>query len=84
MIRSFSEYLTEIAMRQSSERPLEAGQRVRDGIQRKQGVVLEHACQYAHPKAPPVYSYLIRWQDGLVQAVTESAFQRDHGLEVLD
>ena len=62
---------------------LEAGQKVRDSQARTEGVVLEFACQYAYPKAAPVYSYLIRWQDGQVQAFTEAAFQ-GAGLEVID
>jgi hypothetical protein len=63
---------------------LENGQKVRDVHARTEGVILDFACQYAHPKAAPVYSYLIRWKDGQVQAVTESAFSRDGGLEVID
>jgi hypothetical protein len=62
---------------------LEAGQKVWDGQARTEGVVLDFACQYAHPKAKPVYSYLVRWQDGQVQAVSEGAFQ-GYGLELLD
>ena len=52
---------------------LEAGQKVHDRQNDTTGVVLEYACQYAHPKADPVYSYLIRWQDGQVQASGASA-----------
>ncbi len=63
---------------------LEAGQKVRDSQSESTGVVLEYACQYAHPKADPVYSYLIRWQDGQVQAVTETAFDGGTGLQVVD
>ncbi len=63
---------------------LEAGQKVRDAQNDSMGVVLEYACQYAHPKADPVYSYLIRWQDGQVQAVTETAFDGSSGLQVVD
>ena len=63
---------------------LEEGQKVRDSQNNGTGVVLEYACQYAHPKADPVYSYLIRWQDGQVQAVTETAFDGSAGLRVVD
>lgn len=63
--------------RSSGMKKLEAGQKVRDIHERTLGVVTDSACQYAHPKAAPVYNYLIRWQDGQVQAVTESAFQGD-------
>ena len=63
---------------------LEPGQKVRDVNDRSEGVVLEFACQYAHPKARPVYNYLIRWHDGQVCAVTEAAFGGDRGLEPID
>ena len=48
---------------------LEAGQKIRDVQTNNVGVVLDFACQYAHPKADPVYSYLVRWGDGQVQAL---------------
>ena len=63
--------------RSSEMKKLEPGQKVRDIHERLLGVVTDSACQYAHPKAPPVYNYLIRWQDGQVQAVTETAFLGD-------
>lgn len=63
---------------------LEVGQKVRDGRGDGIGVVLEFACQYAHPKAPPVYSYLVRWADGQVAAYTEAAFGGEDGLELVD
>lgn len=70
--------------RGASIEPLEVGQRVRDARNRQEGVVLEFACQYAHPKADPVYSYLIRWEDGQVNAVSEAAFEGSHGIELID
>lgn len=63
---------------------LEAGARVRDVRQNLVGVVLDSACQYSHPKADPVYSYLVRWEDGQVQAISEGAFVSSGGFEVLD
>jgi hypothetical protein len=63
---------------------LSPGQKVRDPQGNGTGVVLDFACQYAHPKAQPVYSYLIRWQDGQVQAVSEAAFFGDDGLRLVD
>jgi hypothetical protein len=69
-------------MRSKPIKRLEAGQKVRDVRERTVGVVLDYACQYAHPKAPPVYSYLIRWRDGQVQALSETAFCAD--LELID
>jgi hypothetical protein len=71
-------------MRRKGMKRLSAGQKVRDVQARSEGVVLDYACQYAHPKAQPVYSYLIRWQDGQVQAVTEAAFHGEAGLELID
>jgi hypothetical protein len=65
-------------------KPLPTGQKVKDAKDAKVGVVLDFACQYAHPKAQPVYSYLIRWQDGQVQAVTEAAFRGENGLKLVD
>jgi hypothetical protein len=45
---------------------------------------LDYACQYAHPKADPVYSYLIKWDDGQVQALSEAAVGGPFGIEPLD
>jgi len=64
--------------------PLEIGQEIIDVRENKSGVITEHACQYAHPKAQPVYNYLIRWQDGQVEAFTETALQGDFGLKIAD
>jgi len=47
-------------------------------------VVLDFACQYAHPKAEPVYSYLIRWDDGQVNALSEAALGGGQGYELID
>lgn len=69
--------------RQVSE-PLPNGQKIRDRAERRHGVVLDHACQYAHPKAAPVYSYLVRWQDGQVQALSEAAFGGRDGVEITE
>jgi len=70
------------SMPRKTSKKLAAGQKVRDVHDKSVGVVLEFACQYAHPKAQPVYSYLIRWQDGQVSAVSEAAFLGD--LELVD
>ena len=70
------------SMARNESKQLAAGQKVRDVREKTEGVVMEFACQYAHPKAKPVYSYLIRWQDGQVNAVTEAAFQGD--IELVD
>jgi hypothetical protein len=60
------------------------GSKVRDIALNQTGVVLDTAKQYAHPQARPVYNYLIRWQDGQVQAVTEEAFRRGYGIELVE
>jgi hypothetical protein len=64
--------------------PLQNGQRLRDRRADRTGQILDHACQYAHPKAEPVFSYLIRWEDGQIQAFTEAALDGSHGIELLD
>jgi hypothetical protein len=64
--------------------PLEIGQEIVDVRENKSGVITEFACQYAHPKAQPVYNYLVRWQDGQIQAITETALQGDFGLKIAD
>lgn len=63
--------------------PLENGTRVRDAIFRKDGVIEDCACQYAHPQAKPAYHYLVRWEDGMLQAFGENAFRRGYGLEIV-
>lgn len=63
---------------------LESGQKVRAVHENMVGIVLDSACQYAHPKAQPVYSYLIRWEDGQVQALSELAFSGAYGYEIVD
>ena len=63
---------------------LEIGQKLQDRRSGRVGTILEFACQYAHPKAEPVYSYLVRWDDGQVQALSEAALEGGHGLELVD
>jgi len=69
---------------QRVEGPLSVGQRVRDARLHRQGTVVDVARQYAHPKADPVFHYLVRWEDGQVQAFGEVAFEGDYGLEPVD
>jgi hypothetical protein len=63
---------------------LEVGQRIRDVRSHLEGVVLDFACQYAHPKADPVHSYMVRWDDGQVTAISEAAIGSDFGVELVD
>ena len=63
---------------------LEVGQKIRDRSDSKIGVVLDSACQYSHPKADPVFSYLVRWDDGQVQAISEAALGGSYGLTAID
>ena len=63
---------------------LEVGCKIRDTRSDQKGVVLDCACQYAHPKAAPVFSYLVRWEDGQVHAVSENAFSGRNGLVPVD
>lgn len=64
--------------------PLESGRVIRDLRHGLTGVVVDHACQYAHPTADPVYSYLVRWEDGQVRALSEAALASGQGYEVVD
>ena len=66
------------------DEPLAPGSEIRDTKERRSGVVVDSACQYAHPKAKPVYNYLVRWEDGQIQAISESALSREYGLETVD
>jgi len=67
-----------------TDEPLAIGREIRDRRENKTGLVVDFACQYAHPKAQPVYNYLIRWQDGQIQAVSEHAITSEYGLEPVD
>jgi hypothetical protein len=62
---------------------LEAGTTLRDRRADRLGTVLDVACQYAHPKAEPVYNYLVRWDDGQVEAISEAALDGTHDLELV-
>ncbi len=64
--------------------PLDVGQKIRDRQTQRIGTVCDTACQYSHPKVDPVYSYLVRWDDGQVQALSEAAFDGGYGLELVD
>ena len=64
--------------------PIEVGRKVRDNSTNRTGAILDFACQYAHPKADPAYNYLIRWDDGQVQAISSIALEGRFGLELLD
>ena len=68
----------------NSNGPLEVGRKVRDNSTDRTGTVLDFACHYAHPKADPTYNYLIRWEDGQVQAFSSAALEGRYGLEPVD
>ncbi|HXV76258.1 MAG TPA: hypothetical protein VD788_08060 [Candidatus Polarisedimenticolaceae bacterium] len=57
---------------------------MRDRRTDRTGTIVEIARQYSHPKADPVFNYLIRWEDGQIQAVSEQAFSRGYDLEPAD
>jgi hypothetical protein len=57
---------------------------VRDNSTNRTGTILDFACHYAHPKADPSYNYLIRWDDGQIQAFASLALEGRFGLELLD
>jgi hypothetical protein len=56
---------------------LDVGRKIHDTRENRIGVVLDTARQYSHPKAQPVYNYLVRWEDGQVQAISEHALRDD-------
>jgi len=63
--------------------PLAAGTVIAEVSSGREAHIVEHACQYAHPQAAPVFQYLVRWEDGQVEAISEGAFRSDGGLEVV-
>lgn len=67
-----------------SNGPIEVGRKVRDNTTNRTGTILDFACHYAHPKADPSYNYLIRWDDGQVQAFASLALEGNYGLDLLD
>ena len=70
--------------RQFVSTKLEVGQTIRDTRNEQEGTIVDCACQYAHPKADPVYSYLVKWEDGQVLAISEAALSGDTGFEPVD
>jgi hypothetical protein len=68
----------------NSNGPLEVGRKVRDNDTSRTGTILDWACQYAHPKADPSYNYLIRWEDGQVEAFSSIALEGRYGIELVD
>jgi hypothetical protein len=68
----------------NSNGPLGVGRKVRDDSTNRTGTILDSACQFAHPKADPAYNYLVRWDDGQIQAISSAAFEGRSGLELVD
>ena len=62
-------------------RTLGRGDWVWDGVGNVKGTVLDSACEYAFPGATPKFAYLIRWEDGRVEALSETAFHRGQRYE---
>ena len=58
------------------------GQRIHDTRSEREGEIVDVARQFAHPKADPVHNYLVRWDDGIVEAFNERAFTPSWGLVV--
>ena len=63
---------------------LTVGQKLFDTHGQQHGVVLDIARQYAHPKAAPVFSYLVKWDDGQVLAITDAALDSQRRYEIVD
>jgi hypothetical protein len=71
--------------RSGSRAPLpvySVGQRIHDLDSEREGEIVDVARKYAHPTADPVHNYLIRWDDGIVEAFHERAMNPSWGLEV--
>ncbi len=64
--------------------PLAPGRRILDVRFDLEGEIVDHARQYAHPNADPVFVYLVRWDDGQVRSITEHALEGRHDYELLD
>jgi hypothetical protein len=63
---------------------LTVGQQLFDTHGQQNGVVLDIARQYAHPKAAPIFSYLVKWDDGQVLAITDAALDSQRRYEIVD
>ena len=68
--------------KRSETRVFEPGQRVHDLHGERDGEIVDIARQYSHPNAEPAHNYLVRWDDGLVEALNERAFTANWGVEV--
>ncbi len=60
------------------------GQKVHDFHGDRGGQIVDVARQYSHPNAEPVHNYLVRWDDGHVEALNERALTPNWGLEIED
>jgi hypothetical protein len=60
------------------------GQKVHDLHNDRAGEIVDIARQYANPTADPVHNYLVRWDDGHIEALNERALTPGWGLEVED
>jgi len=60
----------------------DAGQKVHDFYDNRGGQIVDVARQYSHPNADPVHNYLVRWDDGHVEALNERALTSSWGLEI--
>ena len=64
------------------EEPLVVGQQLRHRDSGRAGEILDVASQFTHPNAEPVYSYLVRWDDGHVEAIAEGAIHATREVRV--
>lgn len=70
--------------RERDREPLAIGQVLLEDATGRQGQILDAARQYAHPQAAPVFVYLVRWDDGQVQSLSEHALKSGQGIDLLD
>jgi hypothetical protein len=64
------------------KKPLAEGMEVWDRNSSMDGVIIDHASQFTHPQAAPIFVYMIRWEDGQVSSVSEAAFRQGGDLSV--
>ena len=70
--------------RQAPAPVYDAGQKVFDLHGDRSGQIVDVARQYSHPNADPVHNYLVRWEDGHIEALNERALTSNWGLEIED
>jgi hypothetical protein len=64
--------------------PMPNGTVIQDKQNSTHGEIIDHASQFTHPQAAPIFMYLVQWQDGQVSALSEAALKPMYGLTLGD